>query len=541
MFLTRTGSWKCRTNDPLKPFTLKGTSPFFIAFLLSSLVYFHNNIFIDFADEGFLWYGAQHVLKGQVPMLDFQAYDPGRYYWCAAVLAVLGKGLMSLRLAAGLFQFLGLSLGLFALRRVVSSHLFLFAAGLWAVLFMLVPCRYFTASLPPIALFFAVRLVENPSTRRHITAGICTGLAVFIAINHGFYLFLGFSALILYLSFRDGLRSFAKKYVMYTAGIGLGLIPLWFMFVAIPGFFESYCERFMNMAAIFWQGKANVRLPIPWPWTVDWVQISSALPDTRARVLEYANRFSIGMMFILVIFYYIFSLPTLARRKKSIEPSQALHTASTFIGMFYLGHIFARADLVYLGEGIFPVLAGFLALKRDSVKKVSRTILSAGVIIFALTGFLSAGLRSTLVFKTMVTKSGMTWYSVGQDRIWLLRQDAEYCDSVKKLVAKYVKPDEPLLLAPLLTTFYCLLDRPSPVHELYFHLAPLRSMEERTLKELEEKKVRWAIVGNLVVDGRPEQTLSRSHPLLWEYLNSRFESVSTEGLRPGYSLLKRKD
>ena len=514
--------------------------PLFIAFFLAAFVYLHNDVSIDFSDEGFLWYGAQHVLTGQVPLRDFQSYDPGRYYWCAAVLSVLGKGLMPLRLAMSLFQFVALCFGLLTLRRVSRSALFLLGAGFLAIFWMLIPFRYFDASMAMIALFFATRLVEKQSFRRHLAAGVFIGLATFFGINHGLYLFAGFFVLILYLDFKGIVAFAAKKRLFFFLGLALGLFPFWWMFLTIPGFWASKWESMAMIGSSFYGGKMNVSYPISWPWVLHWDKLTGPLPNFSAKILEYTNYFSIGLLYIFLVAYYLVCVPALIGLKNIQERSRALFVASIFVGLFYLRHIFARGDVCYLGEGIFPVWAGLLASRaflRSRSLKITHSIL---VVFFVVNSFISAALLNNIIFKYMVPKGGMIWYRVGKDRLWLTHPDAEYCENVKKLVSKYVKPEEPILLAPLLTTFYCLLNKESPVHELYFCIAPTPAMEERSVQDLENKKVRWAIVANLIVDGHKEHGLSNSHPILWKYLMKNFEFVTNEGLRPSYFLMRRK-
>ena len=83
------------------------------AVIVVALFYWQGRIGISLSDEGYLWYGAQRALAGDVPIRDFMAYDPARYYWVAAIMRLAGdNGIVTTRVAAALVQAIGLFIAL---------------------------------------------------------------------------------------------------------------------------------------------------------------------------------------------------------------------------------------------------------------------------------------------------------------------------------------------------------------------------------------------------------------------------------------------
>src|SRR5258706_226587 len=87
---------------------------------------------LNLADEGFRWYGTLHTALGEVPMRDFQAYEPARYYWGAFWCKIFThNGFLALRRAECAFYFVEMSFGLrICGGRVIRGWVGLSAAGL---------------------------------------------------------------------------------------------------------------------------------------------------------------------------------------------------------------------------------------------------------------------------------------------------------------------------------------------------------------------------------------------------------------------------
>lgn len=492
-----------------------------------------GDIGLDLSDEGHLWYGVRETAEGAVPIRDFRAYDPGRYYWAAGWYQLLGPGILNLRIANMLFQIVGLTLGLLAVSRVIRNKWLLVMVGVLLLVWMFPRHKVYESSLALSAVFFVILLLEKPSFKRHFIAGIFVGTAAFFGRNLGVYSFVSILALILYGWFRLDKQALGKRLAVWSAGIAVGYSPMLLMVLFIPGFLASFVDSILLM---FGPGAPVLPLPFPWPWALraeSWISIDGL----QALV------FSLTLL-IVPVFYLWAAFKMLVSKRDEITPGERLLTASVVVGIPMLHHILVRADVAHLGQSIHPFLIGITAVPF-AFKLSNRWLL------FSLAGFI-------LILTTMIALprelfpvvrkyealvldgTGFVRYEVAGDSVWVTSAEASYIGIIREFFRENVGAGENIFIAPYEPGFYPILGKPSPTWDPY-PLFPVEAEEQEEIIDVFGREdVNWAYISNRAVDGMEARRFSKTHSVVWQYLMDEFELVDLPGLPEDRLILHRQ-
>jgi hypothetical protein len=524
--------------------------PALLALVLSAAMFLAQRR-LDFTvnEEGFLWYGAVAAAHGEVPLRDFYSYDPGRYYWAAAWTPLAGEGLLGLRLATAAFAALGLWCGLLAARRAIGNPLLLAGAGVVLSLWLLPRNKLYEPAITMAAVLAATCLVERPDRRRHLLAGVMVGFGTFMGKNHGLYLGVAFLALTLLLWLRQGgpfpdsavgpgrpeagaegpvpaprrqagrLRELAGRLGAFAGGIALGALPLAAMLVLVPGFARAYLDSIFFFVE---QGQTNFPLPVPWPWNFSY----GAMDPWGA-----AKTFGVAFCFLLTAVFFALGALWVAASPAQRLRRNALLAGAVAIGAVYTHHAFSRADLAHLAPSIHPLLLGLLALPaacggalaaRPAAARGARW--AAGAAVGLLLAFLTAAtaLPAQPLYHQLTTHV-MAPYTIAGEDLLLRPRTIALLDWMERAAAARIPPQAPVLLAPNLPGLYRVLDRRSPVWDVYPIWPASDELDRRMLAELQRQHVEWAFIQNASVDGRRALLFRRTHPRVWDYLMQNFD------------------
>lgn len=451
----------------------------------------------DVGDEGFLWYGVQRVLAGETPIRDFQAYDPARYFWSAGWMRLAGDdGLVALRWSNGVLAAITVAIAAIIVRGRDPRQGFWETAAIGAIFAIwMAPGYKVSDSFALLVLLLgATRLIPSPSPRRYFQAGICWGVAAMIGINHALYGAIA-GLIILICLWRQ--HSFSSSSLVATmAGVFAGYSPVLLLHILIPGFTSAYIDSVM---LLFDYGTTNVSLPFP-----DLLSLVNA-PDGRR--LHGLRQSLFAVTWIAAILLWGTSL--LKLRNASDAFRQPIILSGLVLALPYAHYVHSRADIFHLAISILPVLAFALPMVLNAAARWRIVLLPA---IAALSLALTASLHPAYL---PVTTSGVS-VQVGDERLMLDPTTAQLVQAARAIADD--RPTGTFFAGPYTPGLYAATRRKSPIWEIYMLFPLPRERQEAELARLEAARIRYAVIGERQLDGRPDLGLRNTHPLIFAYL-----------------------
>ncbi len=474
-------------------------------------------------DEGYLWYGVKRTVAGEVPLRDFQAYDPGRYFWCAAFAPFLGDGILGLRAATTAFQALGLGVALLVASRFVRSFAGLAFSGVLLWLWMFPNHKLFEPALASMATWFAVRLIERPSAARHLAAGVYAGMAGFFGRNHALYAAVALGLLLLFLAWKERERGWFRRVGLWALGGVVGFAPMWAMFLFVPGFAAAFAQS----TRIFLKHGTNVPVPYPWPWRTDWESLGG---------WDFAATAAITAAFLLPCIVLPIGVIRAIRLPRAALRENAATVAAAFVGALYIHHVAVRSHPHHLAECLPPLL--LLALGLSAGKGFCGTVWG-GLALVTVMSVLEV--HPTLSrFRPGHEEPKVVEYEVAGDALRVNADHALYLWTLETFVASHIAPSEPLFIAPNRPTLYSVLGKVSPTWWIYFFWPATDEEQRELIERLNARGVDWALIFDRPIDEREELRFRNTHPIVWAFLMTRFEPVGGLDLPEENYLLRRR-
>ncbi len=463
-------------------------------------------------DEGFLWYGVQRVMLGEVPIRDFMAYDPGRYYWSAVLMRLWDDdGIMALRATQAIAQAIGLAaaLTLVAFSAASQRLLFLVLSAVTLVVWMYPHYKQIDILASILLIAALACLVHKPTGSRYLIAGVLVGFAAFLGRNHGVYGVAGSLGVMAWLSIgRAERRGLPQGLAFWASGVLVGFSPTLLVALLNPGFATSFLD---SVRALLELGTTNLSLPIPWPWSVDF----AALPPSTAmrQLLE-------GLFFIAIVAFALLSIGSVVARRFRGEPVAPVFVAAAFLSLPYAHYAYSRADLAHLALGSFPFLIGSLAVlagQPSPIKWPLALTLSAAslwVMHFVQPGW------------TCHTRGECVTVTVSGSILQVDPQTAKDLVLLRKMVGDYASDGQNFLVAPYWPGAYPLFERKSPMWEIYALFPRSEAFQRAEIERIKRVKPAFAVIVDHALDGMENRRFRHTHRLIYEFILARFEEVS---------------
>jgi hypothetical protein len=485
---------------PLQVLALASVSVF-------SLFMWQGNNSFSLWDDGFLWYGAQRVMLGEVPIRDFMAYDPGRYYWSAALMWLWDdNGIMALNGTVAIFQVIGLFAGLLLIARSAQNLSYLLLSTVTLAVWMFPHYKLFDTTVSILLISTLAFLVENPTNRRYFITGLCIGLAAVWGRNHGIYGIMGSIGVLLWLNInREEGPRLVKSFAIWAAGVAIGFVPILFMAALMPGFASAFWE---SVYFLFEAKSTNFALPVPWPWLVNFASLT--IGEAIRGVL-------IGLLFVASLGFGMLSIVWVVWQKLQRKPVSPALVAASFLTLPYAHYAFSRAGYTHLALGIFPLLIACLIILATQPAKTKwpLAVIICGASLWVMHIYHPG-------WQCHASKQCAD-INVSGNKLIVDPSTASDVKLLRQLSTQYAPNGQSFIVAPFWPGAYALLGRKSPMWEIYPLWPRSQAFEQVEIERLKKAKPGFALIFDFPLDGRDELRYRNTHPLIHQYILDNFE------------------
>jgi len=485
-----------------------------IVAVCAAIFFWEGHKGFSMADEGYLWYGAQRVLLGEIPFRDFESYDIGRYYWSAAFMMLAGdNGVVTLRMASMLFQAIALCIGLslFIRNSKKQNSAFWFLTIITIAVWMIHRHKFFDESLPVILVGTISFLVQQPSIRRYFMTGFVIGVIAVFGRNHGLYGLTGSIGVMIYLmTKRESNLNLIRSFSFWSLGVFAGYLPVLLFMLFVPGFAPAFWESIRPMV-LFEINATNIPLPIQWPWL---------LPFGKISTIEILHGITAGLFFMAIFVFGLLGIIWVIMKrlqKKFISPTLV---ASVFVAIPYSHYVFSRSDVIHLAGSMPPFLMGIFALLADQPKKIK----------WPLAGLLFG----VSLFLMLPSHPGWYCYSnhqcvnikAAKDSLKVSPGIGQTVMILNNLVKQYAPGNRTFIAVPFYPGAYALQKRKSPMWEIYPIWPQNESFQQAEIKRIKAANPCLAIVDNSPLDGRDDLRYRNTHSIIDQYIRDNFERLN---------------
>lgn len=472
-------------------------------------------------DEGFLWYGTQRTLLGEIPLRDFSSYEPGRYYWSAFLMRLWGSdGVLGLRAAVAVFQCIGVFLWFLLLRQGCRQRSLLLwcAATLTLAVWMFPRHKLFDITISIAFMGVLAFLLQRPSSGRYFLSGLVLGIVAFFGRNHAAY---GLAANLLALLFlrvrsEPGPR-LSRALGCWLTGIAVGLLPFLPLLATAPGFMRAFLDT-LAQTAQFAEGDLS-KLPAPWPWlAVSATRAPLAMLQDLTRGLFFLAVFAAGFLGCGLVFW---------QRLRRL-PTPPVLAAASFTALPYAHHAYFWPDSSHLAQSVFPFLTCAFVLLTSRPGRLRQLLVA----------LLCAA--SLLVMGPMQPfwrdKTGGPWTEtmVGGEMLKVQPRLASELKAFEALVEQYAPGGRSFLVAPSWPGAYAVFRRQSPMWDSYPLLPRGEQFERQELARIKAAAPGFALLIDFPLAGRDELRFRNTHPLIQQYIHDNFIPVETPDLPSSY-------